>query len=447
VLVLEAEETLGGGTRSAELTLPGFMHDVCSAVHPLAACSPFFQSLPLADHGLELIHPPLPLAHPFDDGSAAVLDRSIDVTSSFLGRDAAAYRKMMRSLARDAAKLIPQLLGPLRLPRHPQALPRFGLKAIRSAAGLAQSSFEEERARGLFAGLAAHSMMPLERRPTAAFGLMLGVLGHTAGWPFARGGSQAIADSLASYLGSLGGEIVLGRRVESIDDLPPARVVLFDLTPRQLLRIAGDRMAGRYRRRLERYRYGPGVFKIDWALDGPVPWKAEQCRRAGTVHLGGTLAEIAASERTVNRGQHPDRPYVLVAQQSLFDASRSPRGKQTLWAYCHLPSGSTFDMTDRIEAQVERFAPGFRDLVLGRSAMGPAELERRNANYVGGDINGGVQDLRQLFARPALRLDPYSTPDRKVFICSSSTPPGGGVHGMCGYYAARAALRRFRTAE
>jgi phytoene dehydrogenase-like protein len=442
VLVLEAEQTFGGGTRSAELTLPGFLHDVCSAIHPLASCSPFLQGLPLAEHGLQLIHPPLALAHPFDDGSAAVLDRSIEVTSSSLGSDGAAYRELMEPLAADAAKLIPELLGPLRLPRHPQMLARFGLKAMRSAAGLARSSFEQERARGLFAGLAAHSMMPLERRPTAAFGLTLGMLGHTVGWPIARGGSQAIADSLASYLGSLGGEISLGSRVESIDDLPPARAVLFDLTPRQLLRIAGERMSSRYRRQLERYRYGPGVFKIDWALDGPVPWKSEQCGRAGTVHLGGTLAEIAASEDAVDRGRHPDMPYVLVAQQSLFDPSRSPEGKETLWAYCHVPSGSSVDMTERIEAQVERFAPGFRELVLGRSTMPPAEVERYNANYVGGDINGGVQDLRQLFTRPAPRLNPYSTPDRKIYICSSSTPPGGGVHGMCGHFAARTALRR-----
>jgi phytoene dehydrogenase-like protein len=442
VLVLEAEETLGGGTRSAELTLPGFVHDVCSAIHPLTACSPFFRQLPLEDHGLQLIQPQLALAHPFDDGSAAVLDRSIDVTSASLGDDGAAYRKMMEPLARDSEKLIPELLGPLRLPRHPWLLAHFGLKAIRSAAGLAKSSFDGERATSLFAGLAAHSMMPLERRPTAAFGLMLGMLGHTAGWPIARGGSQAIADSLASYLRSLGGEILLDRRVESMRELPPARAVLFDVTPRQLLRIAGDRLPGRYRRRLERYRYGPGVFKLDWALEGPVPWKAEECGRAGTVHLGGSFAEIASSEAAVGRGQHPDRPYVLVAQQSLFDRSRAPEGREALWAYCHVPSGSTFDMTERIEAQVERFAPGFRDRILGRSVMPPAELERHNANYVGGDINGGVQDLRQLFTRPAPRLVPYSTPNREIYLCSSSTPPGGGVHGMCGYFAAQAALRR-----
>lgn len=442
VLVLEAEETLGGGTRSAELTLPGFLHDICSAIHPLAACSPFFQGLPLEDHGLQLIQPPLALAHPFDDGTAAVLDRSIDVTSASLGGDGAAYRKLMEPLARDAAKLIPELLGPLRLPHHPWLLAHFGLKAIGSAAGLAKSSFEEERARGLFAGLAAHSMMPLERRPTAAIGLMLAMLGHTAGWPIVHGGSQGVADALAAHLRSLGGEILTGRRVESMSDLPPTRAVLFDLTPRQLHRIAGDRFNRLYRRQLSRYRYGPGVFKVDWALDGPVPWTAEECARAGTVHVGGTLAEIAASERAATKGQHADKPYVLVAQQSLFDPGRSPNGKQTLWAYCHVPSGSTFDMTERIEAQIERFAPGFRDRILGRSVMPPTELERHNANYVGGDINGGVQDLRQLFTRPAPRLVPYSTPDSKIFICSSSTPPGGGVHGMCGYFAARAALRR-----
>jgi phytoene dehydrogenase-like protein len=442
VLVLEAEETIGGGTRSAELTLPGFVHDVCSAIHPLAACSPFLQGLPLAEHGLSLIHPELPLAHPFDDGTAAVLDRSIDVTASFLGRDGEAYRKLIEPLVRNAPKLIPDLLRPPIFPRHPLALAGFGLKATSSATAFSTRSFEDERARGLFAGLAAHSMLPLEGRPTAAFGLMLGLLGHVVGWPIARGGSQAIADSLASYLRSLGGEIVPGRRVASMDDLPPARAVLFDLTPRQLLRIAGDRLSGRYRRQLERYRYGPGVFKVDWALDGPVPWAAEQCGRAGTVHLGGTLAEVAASEAAATRGQHAERPYVIVAQQSLFDRSRTPEGKQTLWAYCHVPSGSTFDMTERIEAQVERFAPGFRDLVLERSTMGPAEVELHNANYVGGDIGGGVQDLRQLFTRPAPRLNPYTTPDGQIYICSSSTPPGGGVHGMCGYFAARAALRR-----
>jgi phytoene dehydrogenase-like protein len=442
VLVLEAEETLGGGTQSAELTLPGFVHDVCSAIHPLAAASPFFRSLPGEDHGLHLIQPSTALAHPFDDGTAAVLERSIEATALSLDSDATAYRKMMEPLTRDAQKLIPELLGPLRPPSHPWALGRFGLMAIRSAVGLASGSFEGERARGLFAGLAAHSMLPLERRPSAAFGLMLGMLGHAAGWPIARGGSQKIADALASHLRSLGGEICAGRRIESMKDLPPSRAVLFDLTPRQLLRIVGDRFPAGYRRRLARYRYGPGVFKVDWALDGPVPWTAEECGRAGTVHLGGTLAEIAGSERAVADGRHPDKPYVLLAQQSLFDPSRSPEGKHALWAYCHVPSGSTFDMTGRIEAQIERFAPGFRDRILGRSVMPPAELERHNANYVGGDINGGVQDLRQLFTRPAPRLVPYSTPDREVFICSSSTPPGGGVHGMCGYFAARAALRR-----
>ena len=442
VLVLEAEQTLGGGTRSAELTLPGFVHDVCSAIHPLAACSPFFQGLPLDRHGLELVYPPLALAHPFDDGTAAVLDRSVEETGCSLAGDAGAYRRMMEPLARDASRLVPQLLGPLTFPHHPLVLGRFGLNAVKSATGFAGAALNGERARALFAGLAAHSMMPLERRPTAAFGLVLGMLGHTTGWPLARGGSQAIADSLVSYLHSVGGEILLGQRVDSMNDIPPARAVLFDLTPRQVLRIAGDRFPAPYRRQLSAYRYGPGAFKVDWALNGPVPWKAEPCRRAGTVHVGGTLAEIAMSERAVGNGRHPEKPYVLVAQQSLFDRSRSPEGKETLWAYCHVTSGSDFDMVERVEAQIERFAPGFRDLVLARSVMPPIEMERHNANYVGGDINGGLQDLRQLFARPVLRPVPYSTPNRKIYICSSSTPPGGGVHGMCGYFAARAAVRR-----
>jgi phytoene dehydrogenase-like protein len=441
VLVVEAAEIVGGGTRSAGLTLPGFVHDVCSAIHPLAVASPFFRSLPLAEHGLAWIHPPAPLAHPFDDGTAAVLERSVGATGETLGRDAAAYRRLMAPLVADWDRLAVELLGPLRRPRHPIALARFGLRAIRSVRGLAESLFEGERARALFAGMAAHSMLPLEEPVTAAFGLVLGITGHTVGWPMARGGSQNIADALACYLRALGGEIVTGTRVESVDELPPARAVLFDVTPRQLLRIAGHHLPAGYRRRLAGYRYSPGVFKIDWALDGPIPWAAVECSRAGTVHLGGSLAEIAASERAVWRREHPERPFVLVAQQSLFDPSRAPAGKHTAWAYCHIPNGSTFDMTGRIEAQVERFAPGFHDRILARSVSSAVEMERYNPNYVGGDINGGVQDLWQHFARPTLRLVPYSTPTRGLYICSSSTPPGGGVHGMCGYLAARAAVR------
>jgi phytoene dehydrogenase-like protein len=444
VLVLEAEETAGGGTRSAELTLPGFVHDVCSAIHPLALGSPFFRTLPLEEHGLELIQPSAALAHPLDDGAAVLLERSLEATAETLGPDGTAWRKLMEPWVRNADRLLAETLGPLRPPRHPLLLARFGRLALRSASGLAASRFEGEQARALFAGLAAHSMQPLGRRVTASFGLMLGLLGHAAGWPLARGGSQKIADALISYLRSLGGEVVTGTRVESVDELPPARAVLFDVTPRQLVQIAGDRLPARYRRTLERYRYGPGVFKLDLALDGPIPWQAEECARAATVHLGGTLAEIAAGEEAVWQGEHPEKPYVLLGQQSLFDATRAPEGKHTVWAYCHVPSVSTFDMSERIERQIERFAPGFRDLVLARSAMAPADLERYNPNYVGGDINGGVQDLRQLFTRPAARPVPYATPAKGIYVCSSSTPPGGGVHGMCGYFAARAALRGLR---
>jgi phytoene dehydrogenase-like protein len=423
VLVLEAKETVGGGVRSAELTLPGFLHDVCSAIHPLGVASPFFRTVPLAKQGLEWIHPAAPLAHPLDDGSAVIVERSVTATAQGLGPDAAAYRKLMSPLVADRERLMRDLLGPLRAPRHPLVLARFGLRAIRPAYGLAKGLFQGARARALFAGMAAHSILPLEKPGSAAFGLVLGLLAHAVGWPLARGGSQQIAAGLACYLQSLGGEIVTGHTVASIDDLLPARAVLFDVTPRQLLRIAGQRFSARYRRQLARYRYGPGVFKVDLALDGPIPWKAEVCQRAATVHVGGTLEEIAASERAVWQGAHPEKPFVLLAQHTLFDPTRAPAGKHTVWAYCHVPSGSTWDMTEPIEAQVERFAPGF------------------HPNYVGGDINGGVQDLRQHFARPAPRRVPYATPDKGIYICSSSTPPGGGVHGMCGYFAAQAALR------
>jgi phytoene dehydrogenase-like protein len=441
VLVYEAKSTVGGGTRSAELTLPGFVHDVCSAIHPLGVGSPFFRSLPLSQYGLEWIHPSVPLAHPFDDGRAAVLERSIDKTCETLDQDANAYRDLMEPLVSDWDKLADGLLGPLQLPRHPIATARFGLSAIQSANGLARRLFKGKRARGLFAGLAAHSIMPLDHIITAAIGLVLGILGHAVGWPMPRGGSQKIADALSGYLRSLGGKIITDTLIESIDQLPTARVILLDVTPRQLLRMAGHHLPAGYRHRLESYRYGPGVFKVDLALAGPIPWKAKECTGAGTVHLGGTIDEIAAGERMMWEGRHPERPYVLVAQHSLFDPSRVPEGKHTVWAYCHVPNGSTFDMTERIEAQIERFAPGFRDLILARSTKSPIEFEEYNPNYIGGDINGGIQDLRQLFTRPVARLVPYSTPIKGLYICSSSTPPGGGVHGMCGYHAARAALR------
>lgn len=443
VLVLEARDEVGGGARSAALTLPGFVHDVCSAVHPLGLGSPFFRSVPLAEHGLAWVHPDVPLANPLDDGTAVLLHRSVDETAAGLGPDARAYRRLMAPFVERWDALAGQLLGPiLRPPRHPVLMARFGLRAVRSARGLARRAFEGERARALLAGLAAHSMLPLERPLTAAFGITLGAPAHSIGWPFARGGSQRIADAMASYLRALGGAIETGRDVSTLDELPPARAILFDVTPRQLLAIAGGRLPARYRRALERFRHGPAAFKVDYALGGPVPWKAPECARAGTVHLGGTLEEIAAAERAVARGEMPERPYVLVAQQSLFDERRAPAGRHALWTYAHVPHGFSGNAIGAIEAQVERSAPGFRDLVLARHVMGPADLERYNANYVGGDISGGAHDGLQLFARPVLRRVPYATPARGIFLCSASTPPGAGVHGMCGYHAARAVLRR-----
>jgi phytoene dehydrogenase-like protein len=442
VLVREAQETIGGGARSAELTLPGFVHDVCSSIHPFVPGSPFFRELALEEHGLELVHPPAAVAHPFDDGSAVVLERGVEVTAAQLGDDTRAYRRLVEPVLRAWDTLEDAVLAPLvTAPRHPLALARFGLRALRSADGLARGAFDTERARSLFGGCAAHSMVPLTWSGTAAIGLVLAVAGHRFGWPFPRGGAQRITDALVSYLRSVGGEVEADAPVRSLADLPRTRAVFCDVTPRGLLRLAGDRLPADYRRRLERFRHGPGAFKVDYALDGPLPWKAPACARAATVHLGGTLDELVASERAPWRGEHAERPFVLLAQHTLFDFTRAPEGKHTVWAYCHVPHGSARDMTERIERQIERFAPGFRDLVAGRSVMPPAELERRNENLVGGDINGGAADLRQLLFRPALKLVPYKTPLRGVYLCSSSTPPGGGVHGMCGYLAARFALR------
>ena len=441
VLVLEAASTIGGGTRSAELTLPGFRHDVCSAIHPLALASPFLRRLPLQEHGLEFVHPGLPLAHPLDDGTAVALHRSVTETADGLGDDGESYRDLMEPLTDRWEALVDDLFGPLHPPRNPLPSARFARVGLRSATGLASARFAGARAQALLAGNAAHSMRPLTRPTTAGFGLLLMTLGHAVGWPAAVGGSQAIADAMASLLRSLGGEIRTDCEVRSPADLRGVPAVLFDLTPRQILAIAGDELPARYRNALGRFRYGPGVFKLDYALAGPVPWTAPECRRAGTLHLGGTLEEIARAEAEVMRGRHPARPYVLVAQQSLFDAGRAPAGSHTLWAYCHVPNGSDVDVSESIERQIERFAPGFRDLVLARSIMRPADLQAYDANYVGGDINGGAADVRQLVARPVARLNPYATPNPRLFICSSSTPPGGGVHGMCGWHAARAALR------
>jgi phytoene dehydrogenase-like protein len=436
--VLEAQPTIGGGTRSAELTLPGFTHDICSAVHPLALSSPAFASFPLAEHGLEWIQPPAPLAHPLDDGSAIVVDRSVERTATQLGKDAAVYRRALMPLVTRWKELAREILGPLHWPAHPFLLARFGLLSAWPATLVARALFREPVARALFAGHAAHSIMPLENAGSAAFGWVLAVTSHAVGWPIPRGGSQSIANALASYFHSLGGRIVTNTNVSSLDVLRDGAAVLCDVTPRQLLQIAGNQMPRHFRRKLEKYRYGPGVYKVDWALDRPIPWKAGECARAATVHIGGTLDEIAAAERTPQDGVIADRPFVLLAQPSLFDPSRAPAGKHTAWAYCHVPNGSTADMWERIESQIERFAPGFRAGILARNTMKAADLERHNANLVGGDINGGAQDLRQLFLRPSRSY--YRTPMRGLYLCSSSTPPGGGVHGMCGYHAARAAL-------
>jgi phytoene dehydrogenase-like protein len=440
VLVREAAATAGGGARSAELTLPGFIHDVCSAIHPLGLASPFFRALPLEQFGLEWIQPSLPLAHPLEDGTAAILDRSVARTGESLGRDAKMYTQVMGPLVADWEKIMEEFLGPLRLPHHPIAMARFGLLAAWPAKLLAETLYKGERARALFAGLAAHSIQPLERAPTAAFGLMLGILAHGVGWPVPKGGSQSIITALVAYLNSLGGKVVTNAKVETLDELPAAKAILLDVTPRQLLSLAGKRLPKSYADALGRYRYGPGVFKMDFALSEPIPWKAAACREAGTVHVGGTLPEIAASERAMWQGEHSDRPYVLVAQQSLFDTTRAPEGKQVGWAYCHVPHGSTLDMSEQIIGQIERFAPGFRDCILAVSTRNSAEIEAYNPNYVGGDINGGVQDLLQLFTRPVWRFPPYAIPAKGLYICSSATPPGGGVHGMCGYFAAQTAM-------
>jgi phytoene dehydrogenase-like protein len=431
VTVHEASAQIGGGLRSAELTLPGFVHDVCSAIHPTAVCSPCFELFPLADHGLEWVHPDAPLAHPLDDGTAAILERSIDKTASGLGEDGRSWKRAFEPYVKAWPDLRHDILGPpLRLPRNPVLMARFGLHAIRSASAFARNEFRGEPARALFAGLAAHSIIPLEQPVSASIGMVMAITGHACGWPFPRGGAQRLADALAGYLRSLGGEIRTESRVAT---LPDVDLVMCDVSPRQLAELGRDRLPLDFRKRLARFQYGPGVFKVDWALDGPVPWRAKECARAGTLHLGGTLEEIAEWE-----GRFTGRPFVLVAQHTLFDPTRAPEGRHTLWAYCHVPNGSSADMTAAIEDQVERFAPGFRSRIIARHTMGPAELERRNENLVGGDIAGGAMNLRQIFLRPTGMT--YRTPLPNVFLCSASTPPGAAVHGMCGYHAVRNAL-------
>ena len=441
-VVLEANSTAGGGCRSSEITLPGFVHDLCAAVFPVAAASPFLRQLPLARHGLEWIQPPVPLAHPLDGGRVVLLQTSVEATALGLGTDAGAYRRLMGPLADQWQRIAGHILGPLmRVPRHPLALTRFGLSALWPARAFAERHFRGEPARALFAGLAGHAIRPLEQPLTASFGLVFALLAHAVGWPIPRGGAQRLTDALVGYFRSLGGEVATDRRVRSLGDVPTAHRLLFDVTPRQLDRIAGIAFPDWYRRALRRYRYGPGVFKVDYALDGPIPWSAPGCALAGTVHLGGTLEEIAAAERLVAHGGHPEHPFVLLAQPSRFDPSRAPDGMETVWAYCHVPNGSGVDMAARIEAQIERFAPGFGRRVLARAMRGPADLERENENYLGGDIGGGANDVWQLVARPTPWPPPYRTPDGHIFLCSSSTPPGSGVHGLCGHLAARTALR------
>jgi phytoene dehydrogenase-like protein len=442
VSVLEARDSLGGGARTEEVTLPGFLHDICSAIHPMAMVSPFMQSLPLAEHGVEWAFSPAAIAHPLDDGTAATLELSVDATAARLGGDAKAYRDLVAPLASHARQLYDEILRPIRLvPHHPLLLARFGLFGLQPATRLA-NRFKTPHARALFAGAAAHSIIPLSNAGSSSFALALMLAGHATGWPAAKGGSISIINAMVSYLRTLGCTFHTGVRVRSLRDVPDARAVIFDVTPRQLADIAGDALPSRYVRKLRAFRYGPGVFKVDWALDGPIPWKAAECATSATVHVGGTLEEIAHNEYEVFHGRTTDKPFILAAQQSMFDPTRAPQGQHTGWAYCHVPNGSTEDMTTRIEQQIERFAPGFRDRILARRTINTAQYEERNANFIGGDIAGGANTMRQFLARPFPSFDPYATPDRRIYMCTSSTPPGGGVHGMCGYWAARSALRR-----
>jgi phytoene dehydrogenase-like protein len=435
VLLVEGGKTIGGGTRSAALTLPGYTHDICSALQPLAAASPFFQQLDLPRYGLSFIQPEIPLAHPFADGSALCLHRSLSMTAEGLGIDGKAYTRLLEPFVEHHDRLIADILRPVHFPDDPLLMARFSIYGLRSMEGLARSFFRNSKTKALLAGLAAHAMIPLDKPATAAFGMVLAVLAHSVGWPLVRGGSQKLADALAESLRDRGGEIITGKQVHSISDLPEACYYFFDVTPRQLLGIQGLGLSRTYRARLSRFRYGPGVFKMDWALKEPIPWKAEVCRKAGAVHLGSSLEEVQAAIKDTVSGRMPVSPYVIVAQQSLFDDTRAPTGRHTAWAYCHVPHGSMQDASGLIERRIEQFAPGFREVIEARSSMTAADMEHYNPNYVGGDINGGVQDLSQLYTRPIASFSPYRTSQENIFICSSSTPPGGGVHGLCGYYA------------
>ncbi|MBA4166390.1 MAG: NAD(P)/FAD-dependent oxidoreductase [Chitinophagaceae bacterium] len=440
VLIVEAKESIGGGLRTQELTLPGFKHDVCSAIVPLAIDSPFFEQLPLKDHGLEFIYPPIPAAHPFMDGSVALLKSAVKETAELFGKDEHTYLDVVGTVSDNWPLIRNDILSPLHFPRHPLLMAAFGWEGLRSAVQLSKK-FSTAPVKALFAGMAAHSIQPLNNFATSAFGLVMMATAHNKGWPLAKGGSVSIANALASYFISIGGKIQTSFNVKHLSQLPSSHAVLFDVTPKQLLRIAGERFSSLYSSQLSAYRYGAGVFKIDWALDAPAPFINQEAQQAGTIHLGNSIAEIIESEKAVWENRIAENPFVLFTQQSLFDSSRAPEGKHTAWAYCHTPRGSLKDMTAIIEKQVERFAPGFRERILARHTMDTARLEEYNSNYIGGDINGGSIDIRQLFTRPALRFSPYRTSAKGLYICSSSTPPGGGVHGMCGYHAARRVLK------
>ncbi|MCH8330182.1 MAG: NAD(P)/FAD-dependent oxidoreductase [Bacteroidetes bacterium] len=441
VAIYEAHDTIGGGMRTKELTLPGFLHDVCSSIHPTGVGSPFMKSIPLGKYGLEWVYPEASLAHPLDDGPPALLVNSIEETAGSLRQDIHRYIKLIKPLVDDWNELAPHLLGPLSLNVNLIKMGRFGIQALQPASIFARNSFKGEMGRGFFAGLAAHSILPLDKISTAAIGIVLNILGHDPGWPMPKGGAQEIANAMGKLFESLGGKIYTSSIVKHLDELPKAKTYLLDVTPKQLIEMAGNRLPWIYINRLKGYRYGSGVFKMDWALSEPIPFKEKDCHKAGTVHLGGTLEEIIDSEKKIGRGEHPDKPFVLLAQNSLFDPSRAPNNKHTAWGYCHVPNGSTVDMINNIESQIERFAPGFKDTILARHSMNTMDFQEYNANYIGGDINGGVQDIGQMFTRPVMALSPYKTPAKGLYICSSSTPPGGGVHGMCGFHAAKQALK------
>ncbi len=447
VLVVEARETIGGGLRSAELTLPGYIHDICSAIHPMAVASPFLNSLPLEEYGLEWINPEICVAHPLENDDSVYLYRSMEETISNLGIDGKEYQNIFSAFNENFEGLLIDILGPLKIPNNIISLSKFGLYAVLPAKFFAEYKFKNNRTRTLFLGLSGHSVLPLTKILTSAIGLVLGISAHNKGWPIPKGGSQMIASAMASYLISLGGEIKTNFFIKNLNELPLAKVYLFDTNPNQLANIAGKKLSTSYIKKLQKYRYGPGVFKVDWALNSPIPWKSKECLKAGTIHIASSYEEIINSEQMVWENKHPEKPFIIMAQQSLFDTSRSPNGKHTAWGYCHVPNGSIIDMTEKIENQIEKFAPGFKDCILSRHTLNTKAYNQYNPNMVGGDIIGGVQDLRQLYTRPVLRISPYSTPAENIYICSASTPPGGGVHGMCGYHAAKAALKKFFNIE